>query len=287
MSTADGPVAVACYRHRNRAGTVACRRCERPICTDCMISAPVGWQCPACVKAAPRVETMATMGAAARPTATFVIIGICVAAHLPSFASGLGTRSAAGAFLSRFALSGPEVAAGQWYRIVTSGFLHVDIIHLAFNMALLYQLGSVLEPRLGRPRFLALYVASLLGGSAGALLLDPNSISVGASGAVFGLMAATFVQPRSGRNAIELRVGGLLAINLVLTFAFPFISKGGHLGGLAVGLLAGLAIRLADTSRADTAQARRAQLRVVLSIGVCAVLGLVAVVLALGAAAPS
>jgi membrane associated rhomboid family serine protease len=138
-------------------------------------------------------------------------------------------------------LFGPAVADGEWWRIVTSGFLHFGILHLAFNMLLLWWLGQMLEPSLGRVRYVLAYAVSLLAGSLGALLLDPDALTGGASGAVFGLMAAAvLLLRRRGVDPMQSGLGGLLVINLLLTFLRPGISIGGHLGGLVGGALAAL-----------------------------------------------
>jgi membrane associated rhomboid family serine protease len=130
------------------------------------------------------------------------------------------------------------VAGGQWWRLLTAGFLHSGILHLGFNMAALFVFGPPLEARLGRTRFAALYLASLLAGSLGALLVSPDRLTVGASGAIFGLLGAIIV----GQRASGIRASGmipLLIINLVFTVAVPGISIGGHLGGLAGGVICG------------------------------------------------
>jgi membrane associated rhomboid family serine protease len=130
----------------------------------------------------------------------------------------------------------------EWYRIVSSAFLHFGIIHLAFNMLLLYQLGNLLEPALGRVRFLLLYIASMLGGSAGVLLLHQNSTGIhgGASGAVFGLFgAAAVIMFRRGINPLNTGIGATLMLNILITFTVEGISIGGHLGGLVAGAAAG------------------------------------------------
>jgi membrane associated rhomboid family serine protease len=141
-------------------------------------------------------------------------------------------------------LWGPAVANGEWYRLITSGFLHYGIIHIGFNMYLLYILGQMLEPSIGRVRFLLVYFAGLLGGSAGALLISPDSLSAGASGAVFGLLALAFVgYYLHGANPMSTAIGSLLMINLLLTFLWSSrISVGGHLGGAAAGALCALAV---------------------------------------------
>ena len=133
---------------------------------------------------------------------------------------------------------------GQWYRLLTSGFMHFGLIHIGFNMYLLYMLGQMLEPSIGRVKFLLVYLAGLFGGSAGSLLLDdPRAISAGASGAVFGLMALAFVgYYLNGANPLNTSIGTLLMLNLVITFLFPRISIGGHLGGAAAGALCALAV---------------------------------------------
>ena len=132
----------------------------------------------------------------------------------------------------------------QWYRLVTSGFMHFGLIHIGFNMYLLYMLGQMLEPSLGRVKFLLVYLAGLFGGSAGSILLDsPRAISAGASGAVFGLMALAFVgYYLHGANPLNTSIGTLLMLNLVITFVFPRISIGGHLGGAAAGALCAFAV---------------------------------------------
>jgi len=141
----------------------------------------------------------------------------------------------------------------SWYRLVTSGFLHFGVIHIAFNMYFLYVLGPMLEPGLGRVKFLLLYFASLLGGSLGVILLDSGGITAGASGAVFGLLAAATVGMwRRGINPFSTSIGGALIINLFITFAIPGISIGGHLGGAVAGAICG-AVMLAPSHRRGSA----------------------------------
>ena len=210
-----------------------------------MITAPVGFQCPECVKGSgQQVRTMRTLRPAADAYVTKAIIAVNAVVFVLSISGGNGMMSRTGNRLAGdYALFGPAVDAGEWYRLVTSGFLHYGLMHVFFNMFLLFQLGSMLESAFGRVRFGALYVAALLGGSLGALVLSPDSLTAGASGAVYGLMGATVVVARSrGVGFMQSGVGGLLAINLLLTFAIPGISIGGHLGGLVAGALAGAGI---------------------------------------------
>jgi len=139
------------------------------------------------------------------------------------------------------------VAAGQWYRIISGGFLHSGLLHLAMNMLLLYLIGSQLESLLGRARYLSLYVACLVAGSFGVLLVSPTTPTVGASGAVFGLMgAAVIAQRRAGIDVWRNGIGGLVLINLLLTFASPGISKGAHLAGLVGGVAIGALVLALD-----------------------------------------
>jgi membrane associated rhomboid family serine protease len=128
---------------------------------------------------------------------------------------------------------------GQWYRLVSSGFLHYGLLHLAFNMYALWMLGQTLEPMLGRVRFALVYFACLLGGSAGALLLQPHGLHGGASGAVFGLFGLIIVgYLQRGINPLTTSLGAVMIVNVLLSFR-PGISFGGHLGGAVAGMLCG------------------------------------------------
>jgi membrane associated rhomboid family serine protease len=210
--------------------------------------------------------------------ATYVLIGLNVIAYLIEIASGGGGFSdSTNSITIDFGLFGPAVAEGEWYRLVTSGFLHASLFHIGFNMLLLYLLGRLLEPALGTPRFVALYLASLLAGSLGALLLDPNALTLGASGAVFGLAGATFVIARGrGMDAIAGEIGFLIVFNLIFSFVVPGISVGGHLGGLAAGVLGALAIVAGERGYLG----RRhfpAEVAIIVLIAVAAFLGALAV----------
>jgi membrane associated rhomboid family serine protease len=239
-------MAETCYRHPDRETGVSCSSCGRPICPDCMTPTPVGMRCPECASQRTKVvrNPTGTPGGGATP-ATYALIAINVVLFLVELASGAGGLSVSGAskFFREFALFGPSVAEGEWYRLVTSGFLHVSIIHIGFNMFLLLILGRLLEPALGTPRFLVLYFASLLAGSFGALIVEPNALTVGASGAVFGLAGAVFVIARGrGMDQLAGEIGFLIIFNLVWSFVGSNISVGGHIGGLIGGTLCALAI---------------------------------------------
>ena len=226
-----------CYRHPSRETGVSCSNCGKPICPDCMTATPVGMRCPDCAGRKQRVQSMRSLHV--DPTVTYVLIAICVLLFLGSGGSlggGGGNR-----VYADFALWGPLVAEGDYWRLVTSGFMHSGILHLGFNMYVLYWLGTMLEPALGHLRFAALYLASLLAGSLGVMLLSPDSVTVGASGAVFGLMAAAFVMKHAqGINPMQSGLGPVILLNIGITFLVPNISIGGHLGGLVGGAIAAL-----------------------------------------------
>ncbi|MEY2740201.1 MAG: hypothetical protein RL283_303 [Actinomycetota bacterium] len=171
---------------------------------------------------------------------TWMVLG-----DLGAFGSSEVTRRTMDLVISREFL-----VAGEWWRLVTCGFVHFGILHLGMNMLLAWQLGTLLEPGLGPWRYGMLYAASLLGGSAGALLLSPDAITGGASGAVFGLMAAAVVGLRErGVNPWRTGLGLTFAINLAFTLAIPGVSVGGHLGGALAGAVVG-AVMLAPRRRA-------------------------------------
>ena len=173
-----------------------------------------------------------------------MLTGALLAANLVLFVVSAATQrspwSGLGDIMENGALWGPAVdVGGEWWRLFTSGFLHANILHVGFNALLLGLLGAPLERSLGVVRFAVLYLAALLAGSLGALLASPRALTIGASGAVFGLMGAHLMASRAtGRRARDSGVMGLLVLNLVTTFLIPNISIGGHIGGLAGGLLA-------------------------------------------------
>ncbi|MDX6651869.1 MAG: hypothetical protein QOG09_1806 [Solirubrobacterales bacterium] len=244
------PVSQTCYRHSDRETAVSCSSCGRPICTDCMSPSPVGMRCPECAGKRPGVAGRVAP-AVSGPWITYALIALNVAAFLAEMGQGGGTSlSAGGSLINDGGINGPHVASGEWYRLVTGGFLHAGALHIAFNMFALYVLGTMLEPAIGSLRFLGIYMAGLLGGSLGAVLMSPNETTVGASGAIFGLFAATFlIARRRGLEGVASQIGFWLLINLVLTLSVPGISVGGHLGGLAAGAIAGLIVILGERRR--------------------------------------
>jgi membrane associated rhomboid family serine protease len=262
-----------CYRHPSRETGVSCSNCGRPICTDCMTATQVGMRCPECARQRTRVQNLRTM--ASEPTATYVLIAI----NIIFFVAEQLTRGS-GSVIIDFATLGVGidqhgqaigVSQGEYWRLLTGGFLH-DVsnpLHIGFNMYLLWWLGRMLEPALGHVRFTALYLASLLAGSFGAILVEPTSPTIGASGAVFGLMGAAFIMQRArGINPFQSGIAVLIIMNLVLQFVIPGVSWGAHVGGLIGGGLAGWAM--------DKISARRVA-GLVAPIAVCALIGAVSV----------
>jgi membrane associated rhomboid family serine protease len=238
-------MAQTCYRHPNRETAVSCSNCGRPICPDCMTPSPVGMRCPECSKQ--RTKVMRGVGEASlagSAPATLVLIAVNVAVFLAEVAGGGGGLTPHGSSLIfNFGLFGPSVAEGEWYRLLTSGFLHANVFHIGFNMFALYFLGRILEPGIGTPRFVAVYFVSLFAGSLGAILLSPDTLTIGASGAIFGIFGATFVIARHrGIAGLASSIGVILVLNLAFTLGRPEISIGGHLGGLVGGVLCALFI---------------------------------------------
>jgi membrane associated rhomboid family serine protease len=210
-----------------------------------MTPTPVGMRCPECANQRTQVRRSQAAFEPSGYTATIVLIALNVAAYLAEIATGtggLGTTS--GTVIEKFALMGNAVADGEWYRLLTGGFLHAGLFHIGFNMFALFILGRLLEPAIGTPRFVALYFASLFAGSFGAIALtNPHEPTVGASGAIFGLFAAAFVIARGrGLNQLASELGLILLLNLGITFAVPGISIGGHLGGIVGGFICALFI---------------------------------------------
>ena len=269
-----------CYRHPNRETRVSCSSCGRPICPECMTPTPVGMRCPECASQRTRVvrnPTGTPSGFEAFP-ATCVLIAINVIVFLVEIASGSGGLGEQhGKMIVDFGLYGPFVAEGEWYRLVTSGFLHASLFHIGFNMLLLFFLGRLLEPALGTPRFLTLYFASLLAGSLGALILEPNSLGIGASGAIFGLAGATFIIARGrGMDALAGQVGFLIIINLVFSFTARNISIGAHIGGLIGGIICALFIVAGEKGMLGPNR-RALEIAAMVAVGALAVLGSLAV----------
>lgn len=241
------PPPPTCTRHPNREAGRACTRCGRPFCADCLVQAAVGSHCVECVRQArpPAAQRVRQWNATRSVVVTKVLLAVNVAVFLYLFVVDAGAAGGRSVTQGTFdlGLNRVFIANGEWWRLVTSGFIHFGLLHLAFNMYALWNLGMMMEDAMGRFRFGALYLAALLAGSAGVLVVGGNGITGGASGAVFGLFGAAAVGlHHRGVNPLQTSIGTVLLLNLVLTFAIPGISIGGHIGGLVGGAICGFAM---------------------------------------------
>ena len=229
-----------------------------------MTPTPVGMRCPECSRDRTKVRTLRRT--TTEPVVTYALIAINVVLFLAEGRFSVGSASGGSTLYDKFALFGPAVANGDWWRIATGGFLHANLLHIGFNMYLLYLLGQMLEPAIGSIRFGLIYAVALFAGSLGALIVSPNAVTVGASGAVFGLMGAAAVELQArGINPFETSIGSLILFNLLFSFVFSGISIGGHIGGLIGGAVAGFLFLQADQRRIPR------QLAVGLSVALAAV----------------
>ena len=249
-----------CYRHPDRETGVSCSECGRGICPDCMTFGPVGIRCPEHAgkpQGTRRVVENVQRRSVRNPgLVTKTLIAINVGIYLLQLAGGASVNADSGWIYVHGALYGPLVADGEWYRLITSAFLHYGPIHLGLNMLALWWIGRPLEDALGPLRYLSLYLVSGLAGSAGALLLNPTIPTVGASGAIYGILGAAIVLERQRTYVLGGSALTLLIVGLAYSFVVPGISIGGHLGGLAGGALSVLAFshfgqRSAVYSRTD------------------------------------
>jgi membrane associated rhomboid family serine protease len=245
---------MTCYRHPKRETGVSCSECGRGICPDCMVFAPVGIRCPdhagrtqGTARVTKGVRRAAFEGTGALVTKAMIALNVLV--FLVNLAQGAslngngGSLFEKGALFIRLPFYPGGLADGEWWRLITAAFLHANLFHLGMNMFVLWIVGAPVEQAIGRGRFLALYVVSGLAGSAGALLLSPDAVTVGASGAIFGILGAALVLESQRNYVLGGQAFGLIAFNLIITFAFSsYISIGGHLGGLAAGGLSMLAL---------------------------------------------
>ena len=222
-----------------------------------MTVAPVGLRCPD-HSGRPQGVKRVTRTPAGRPRldpgaalVTKALIVVNVMVFLANLGQGASLGSNAGSlfedgalFIQRQASDGAIVGLGegQWWRLITAAFLHASLIHLGMNMLMLWWIGAPMEAALGPVRFLAVYLATGLAGSAGALLFNPGAVTVGASGAIFGILGAALVFERQRTYVLGGSALGIILLNLIITFTIPNISIGGHLGGLVGGAAAGLAL---------------------------------------------
>lgn len=245
--TGDRAAPRTCYRHTDRETGVSCTRCGRPICPDCMVEAAVGFHCPGCVaegnRSVRQARTVFGGKVIEKTYVTWALLGLIAAGFVlqqltPGIATVLG-------------MHGYSVyLGGEWYRLITSAFLHGGIFHLLFNGYALFLLGNALERWLGHGRFLALWLLGALSGSVLSLLAAPGQLSIGASGAIFALFGAAFVTGR--RLGLDMRmILVLLVVNLGITFLVPNISWTAHIGGLVAGFAVGAVFALLPRGRVD------------------------------------
>jgi membrane associated rhomboid family serine protease len=226
------PLEPVCVNHSNQITYVRCSRCENYICTDCMRSASIGYQCPTCASDSTPVikginRNRFIPNQKNTPVTKFLSTSLIVV-YVAQFLLG-------DVLIANFALFAPSVANGQWWLLITAGFLHGSIFHLLFNGYILWVIGSQLESIVGKINFVIIYFVSLLGGSFASYLFSPfGSYSIGASGAIFGLMGAMLVVGRK-RNLDISQITTLVAINVVIGFVLSGIDWRAHLGGLATG----------------------------------------------------
>ncbi|MEU4091089.1 rhomboid family intramembrane serine protease [Streptomyces sp. NPDC026673] len=250
--------AVRCYRHPDRETGIRCSRCERPICPECMINASVGFHCPECVRegrraaqsAEPRTVAGGTVAGDPR-LVTKILVALNLLVFLLAQVEGKRFVIELGLFTPCYSPGTVECGVaggpGEWYRLLSSMFLHQEIAHIAFNMLSLWWIGGPLEALLGRARYIALYLVAGLGGSALVVLLAPDTLTLGASGAIYGLFGATAVFIK--RLRMDMRpVLILLALNLLFTFTWGNISWEAHIGGLVTGTIVAVAMAYAPRS---------------------------------------
>lgn len=237
----DSAVAEVCYRHPDRPTGVTCQRCDRLVCGQCAQQASVGVHCPECTRSnKQKVYTSRTLPGS-DVLVTKVLMGLNIVAFVVSLGFGATIQGAGGSFAAELGTWGPGIAENnEFWRIVTGGFGHFGIFHLGVNMFSLWVLGRQLEQALGPKLFTTGYLVSLLGGSFGALLLSPNALTMGASGAIFGLFGLiVFALRARGIGIMQSGLAGILAINFLFSFRGN-VSLGGHLGGFLAGAVLGI-----------------------------------------------
>lgn len=257
----EGTQAVpVCYRHPDRETWITCQRCGRPICPDCMVSAAVGFQCPSCVQQGSRETRSGQLPYGGTPSPNPALTSIALIVLNVAVWAAISTDKALVDALALMPQGGirvengvPQVvegvSMGAWWQVITSGFSHVEVIHIGMNMLALYFLGPTLESVLGRTRMLAVYLVSLLCGSAAVMLFsNPHQQTLGASGAIFGLLGALMVVAYKVHGDLR-TIGMWLVLNLVITFTVPNISWQGHVGGLLGGALLTAAVVYAPRPR--------------------------------------
>ncbi|MCW4354773.1 rhomboid family intramembrane serine protease [Hoyosella sp. YIM 151337] len=246
-----GPVPQpGCVRHPDRPTGLQCNRCHRPYCPECLREAPVGYQCVNCVAEAARTVPRARTIAGApmptreqRPVVTYALIAVNILVYAITVAQSgnLMANYRGSSIFEMFALFPPLVAAGEYERLVGSGFLHYGSVHLLVNMFALFIVGREVEFVLGRGRYLAVYAIALLSGSAAVMWMQVEAVTAGASGAVFGLFGAlAVILTRLRQNPTGILV--IIGLNVFISVTIPAISLWGHMGGLVAGAVSAAAL---------------------------------------------
>jgi membrane associated rhomboid family serine protease len=250
----------SCYRHPDRTASVVCAHCERPVCTDCMVEARVGWQCPPCTSEGARRSrhvpafthtSPGRTGAVGSTNPTPIVLAIIAVNVVVFFLEDFGNNLQV---VDRFAMWPLGVHVyGQYYRAFTAMWLHANFLHIFFNMIALLIVGPAVEVLLGKARFLVLYLLAGLGGSVCSYLLSqPNAAGIGASGAIMGVMGAYVVLGARRRLPVA-PVVGLLVLNFLIGFSGN-IDWRAHLGGLVTGSVLALAYDYAGGLRDRNAE---------------------------------
>ena len=276
---------MTCYRHPSRETRVSCSECGRGICTECMVFAPVGIRCPdhsgqaqGVARVTRGVQRASFEGTGA--VLTKALIGLNVGIYFAQLAQGASLNANSGSIYEKGVLVVQALlpdgrliglAEGEWWRLITAAFLHYGPLHLALNMLALWWFGTALEIALGPVRYVLLYVVSGLAGSAGALLLSPQAVTVGASGAIFGILGAALVLERQQIYVLGGSALGIVVLNLAFTLFIPNISIGGHLGGLVGGALAILALSRFGRAHALYGRAGVVGLAGIVAVGILSV----------------
>jgi membrane associated rhomboid family serine protease len=280
-----------CYRHPDRETRVSCSECGRGVCPDCMVFAPVGIRCldhasqgsgtakPALQRRArtARGGLLSQDGAVTR-----ILIGLNVAVFLVNLLQGASLGRNGGALYTDWFLIAQAqlvetgqligVAEGEWWRLLTAAFLHGSIIHLALNMLFLWFIGTPVEIAIGRWRFIGVYLATALSGSAGALLFAPDVPTVGASGALFGILGCAVVLEQQGMHVLGGSALGIVILNFAITLFVPGISIGGHVGGFVGGVVCGFALTRFGRGHAAYGRLGPVGVGAIVGVGVASVL---------------
>ena len=259
-----------CYRHPNKETGIRCQRCDRHVCSECRHQASVGVHCLECAKGAGTQKIYNTRNLpGSQGLVTRGLVGANVAIFILTIVAFDATLDHAGTVGVDYGTWGLAIWESQeFWRLVSGGFLHSGVMHIGFNMYLLWQLGLQMERVVGPIRFGVIYLTSLLGGSFGAVLLDPHLPAVGASGAVFGLIGYTVFLYRSrGIGLFDTGLGFLIVINVLLSFRGG-VSLGGHGGGLLTGFLLGVLFYGAGVGLKPMIKGERLQLAVCAALSV-------------------